>query len=97
MILTYLYRVLPSRHQHRALERLLEAQRELYNAALEERIDAYRKQGISRSYIDQTRALTEWRQSDPEGASVSPHMQRWTLKRLDHAPAQRSRLRHACR
>jgi hypothetical protein len=59
MILTRCYRVLPTKRQHRALERLLEAQRQLYNAALEERIDAYRKIGITRTYMDQCRGLTD--------------------------------------
>ena len=40
MILTHRNRLLPHKSQHRALERLLHAQRELYNAALEERIDS---------------------------------------------------------
>jgi len=56
----------------------------LYNAALEERIGAYRH-GVIRSYIDQTKALTEWRQSDPEAAAVAVNLQRATLKRLDEA------------
>src|SRR5258706_6724594 len=41
MILTYVYRVLPTKRQHRALEAILESQRHLYNAALQERIEAY--------------------------------------------------------
>ena len=45
MNLTYRYRLLPLKSQHPASERLIEAQRELYNAALEERIDCYRKTG----------------------------------------------------
>ena len=84
MILTYQYRLLPSKRQHRALESLLESQRQLYNAALEERIGAYRR-GISRSYVDQTKALTEWRQSDLDAAAVPLAVQRATLKRLDEA------------
>ena len=82
---TYSYRLLPTKRQHRALERLLEGQRQLYNAALEERIDAFRKAGITLTYIDQCRGLTEWRQSDPEAASVPLNLQRWTVKRLDEA------------
>jgi putative transposase len=35
--------------------------------------------------MDQCRALTEWRQSDPEAARVPANLQRWTLKRLDEA------------
>src|SRR5712692_391977 len=85
MILTYRYCLLPARRQHRALEQILESQRQLYNAALEERIGAYRKAGVTRSYADQTRALTEWRQSDTEGRCLLVSLQRATLKRLDDA------------
>ena len=41
MIISYRYRLLPTKRQHRVLEAIVEAQRQLYNAALEERIDAY--------------------------------------------------------
>jgi Helix-turn-helix domain len=50
MILTFRYRLLPARRQHRVLEAILEGQRELYNAALQERIEAYRKAEISRAF-----------------------------------------------
>ena len=85
MILTYRYRLLPTKRQHRALESILESQRQLYNAALEERIDAYRKAGLTRRYIDQTKALTEWRQSDPDARALPVALQRATLKRLEDA------------
>ena len=85
MILTYRYRLLPTKSQHRALEAILESQRELYNAALQERIDAYRKAGIRRAYFDQLKALTEWRRCDPEGSALPVTLQRATLKRLDAA------------
>ena len=85
MIVTYRFRLLPSKRQHRALEQILESQRQLYNAALEERIDAYRKAGVTRTYIDQTKALTEWRQSDPDASAIPVALQRATLKRLDEA------------
>jgi putative transposase len=85
MILTYRYRLLPSKPQHRALETILESQRQLYNAALEERIDAYRKARVTRTYFDQAKALTEWRQSDPDGRALPVKLQRATLKRLDEA------------
>jgi putative transposase len=76
---------MPDRRQHRALEAILESQRQLYNAALQERIDAYRKAGITRAYFDQTKALTEWRQSDPEASALPVNLQRATPKRLDEA------------
>ena len=85
MILTYCYRLLPRKAQHRALEAILEGQRQLYNAALEERRGAYRNAGISRTYVDQCKALTEWRRSDLEAAATPLCLQRWTLKQLDEA------------
>ena len=85
MILTYRYRLLPLKSQHRALERLCEAQRELYNAALQERIDCYRKTGNTRSYMDQCKALTVCRRELPEMGALPANLQRWTLKRLDDA------------
>ena len=85
MILTYRYRLLPQKSQHRALERLCDEQRELYNAALEERIDCYRKTGKTRTYIDQCKALTRCRRELPDMAELPVNLQRWTLKRLDDA------------
>jgi putative transposase len=85
VILTYRYRLLPLKSQHRALERLCAAQRELYNAALEERIDCYRKTGKTRTYIDQCKALTQCRRALPDMAEVPANLQRWTLKRMDDA------------
>ena len=85
MILTYKYRLLPSKRQHRALEAILESQRQLYNAALEERIDCYRKTGKGRSYIDQCKSLTVCRRDLAEMGILPVYLQRWTLKRLDEA------------
>ena len=84
MILSYRYRLLPRQRQHRALETILESQRLLYNAALEERIGAYRR-GVVLSYFDQSKGLTVWRQGDPTGRSLPVSLQRATLKRLDAA------------
>lgn len=85
MFLTYKYRLLPSKRQHMALAGICEEQRQLYNAALSERIDCYRKTGKGRSYMDQCRALTECRRDLPDMAALPANLQRWTLKRLDDA------------
>src|SRR5688572_27223561 len=85
MILTYCYRLVPRKAQHRALEAILEGQRQLYNAALEERVGAYRKASVTRTYVDQCKALTELRLTDPDAASVPVRLQRWTLKQLHEA------------
>lgn len=85
MLLTYKYRLNPEKRQHRALERILEQQRQLYNAALEERIECYAKTGRSISEVDQSRSLTLIRADDPAFALVQRRIQRATLKRLDRA------------
>jgi len=80
------YRLLPRKQANwRWLEKTLEAQRQLYNAALEERIDCYRKTGKSLSYIDQAKSVTQCRAALPDMAAVSALIQRGTLRRLDEA------------
>jgi putative transposase len=63
----------------------VEGQRQLYNAALEERIDCYRKTGRTITYIDQCAGLTVCRRELPEMAAMPLKLQRGTLKRLDRA------------
>lgn len=58
---------------------------DLYNAALQERRDAWRKQRVSVGYNGQTKGLTEWRGSDPEAAAVPAQVQRSALRRVDLA------------
>jgi transposase len=85
MLVTYQYRLLPRKRQYREIERILEDQRQLYNAALEERIGAYRRAGVTKTYFDQAKGLTEWRRSDAEASRVPVSLQRATLKRVDEA------------
>ena len=84
-VLCYKYRLLPTRVQHMAFGRILEDQRQLYNAALQERIECYRKTGKGRSYIEQCKALTECRGALPEMAGVPVYLQRGTLGRVHRA------------
>lgn len=85
MLLTYKFRLLPEKRQHRALERILEQQRQLYNGALDERIACYEKTGRSISEVEQSRSLTVIRADDGTFADVQRRIQRATLKRLDRA------------
>lgn len=85
MILTYKYRAKPTRAQHAVLDAVLEDQRLLYNAALEERIGCYRLTGKGRTFYDQCVALTEWRREDKTARTTPLCIQRWTLRRLDDA------------
>ena len=80
------YRLLPGKASaYRSLDRMLEDQRQLYNASLEERIDCYRKTGKTLTYHDQCRALTGCRREIPEMRACPTAIQRGTLKRLDEA------------
>ena len=79
---TYEYRCLPTGRQSRALDELLELTRQLYNAALQERRDAYQKTGKSISYFDQCKALTQIRKDDPTWAAISLQIGRGALQRV---------------
>ena len=58
---------------------------ELYNAALEERIDAYLKHGKSISYFDQQNVLPEIKAARPELEALGSHALQQTLRKLDLA------------
>jgi len=85
LIRTYVYRLKPTRAQYEALARVLEGQRLLYNAALEERISAWRCRRLSVGINDQTKSLTQIRAFDPNYGGVPYNVSKWTLKRLDDA------------
>ena len=86
MILTFKCRLQLSRKQHRAHEAILEQQRQLYNAALQERIEAYaksaaqvvgqirrdREDGLIRVIDPDTRALVIKRRDDFAPDDLAP-------------------------
>lgn len=84
LVLTYVFKARPTSAQHTQLDQILRDQRQLYNAALEERISAWRS-GVSISMNDQTKSLTEIRSFDPAYGGVPYNVSKWTLKRLDDA------------
>lgn len=81
---TYKFRLLPTRRQHSRLEAALAHTRDLYNAALQERVDVYRKTGKSVTRFQQMRGLAELR-ADKEWAEYASAMQRWPLVKVDNA------------
>jgi putative transposase len=81
----YRYRLYPTPAQDRALRGTLELLRELYNAALQERRDAYRTTGQAPSGYDQQKSLIEVRKVRPEFAAVHTHLLQDALTRLDRA------------
>jgi putative transposase len=85
MIRSFRYPLQPTREQEATLDGWLRACQQLYNAALEERRDAWRKQRVSVSRNDQYRELTELRAADPEWAAVPAWIARSALSRLERA------------
>ncbi len=85
MIRTFTYAAKLSKSSHIKLDEFLDMLRVLYNAALEERIDAYRKSGKSIGYVAQAKSLTEIRSSDPGYENHRCAIQQNLLKRLDKA------------
>jgi putative transposase len=81
----YVFRLRPTARQHIALGQCLTSHRELYNAALQERRDAWRLRGASVSYGDQSAQLKEIRQVRPDVAVWSFSSQQATLRRLNRA------------
>jgi putative transposase len=77
----------PTRVQYAALEEILEGQRLLYSAALEERASgAWHRCEKLITCVDQIKSLTTVRGDDPQGdGSVPVNLSRWTVNRLDDA------------
>jgi putative transposase len=85
MILSYKYRVNPNRAQTVALEEMLADFCSLYNAGLQQRMEAYRRQGKSLRYQDQANELKTVRTELPEIAHWSFSAEQQVLRRLDKA------------
>jgi putative transposase len=79
------YRLYPSRRQQNQMLETLRLHQKLYNAALEQRIDAYKRCGVSLSFSDQCTELTKLREEFPEYAALNAQSEQVTLKRLDLA------------
>jgi putative transposase len=83
---SFKFQLRPTRQQEIALVAMLDDHRALYNAALEERRDAWRHPSrTSVSYVMQAGQLSEIRAFDPDQARWSYSSQQATLRRLDRA------------
>lgn len=78
------YRLYPNATQAAALSDLLRHHQRLYNAAVQERQDAW-KRGVRISYEDQCASLTELRQSGPEWVVTNCSSEQITLRRVKKA------------
>lgn len=84
MILSYKYRLTTNNAQATSLDCMLADFCELYNAALEHRISAYRK-GVSIGRNEQITALPQIRRDLPHQSRWSSAAQQQVLRRLDFA------------
>lgn len=79
------YRLYPTTNQAKTLKSLLVLHQRLYNAALDQRKTAYRRQRVSVGYAEQCRQLTDLRATDHDYAALNAQSAQVTLKRVDLA------------
>jgi putative transposase len=82
---TFQYRLYPTKKQQTTLNEWLALCCETYNAALQERRDAYRMAGISLGYAHQCAELRACKEVRPELAEVNSQVLQDVLKRVDRA------------
>ena len=82
---TYKYRLYPTKTQAERLEWTLARCRELYNAALEERREAYRRLGLTITGAQQKAQLPAIKEARPEYREVGSQVLQDVLERLDRA------------
>ena len=83
---SYKFRLYPTKEQADSLNFLLEQGRLLYNAALQERRDAWQFQKVSINYYHQANQLKDIRQDDPDGlGKLNYSACQQFLRRLDKA------------
>ena len=85
MIRTFRYPLYPTESQAATLVAWIEASRQLYNAALQERRDAWDKNRVSISRFDQGQSLTEIRDFDPVYRAVPSVVSDEVLQRVDRS------------
>src|SRR5215204_1831862 len=82
---TYRYRLFPTPAQLKLLRATLELCRELYNAALQERRDAYRMAGQSLGFAHQLAELPGCKQQRPELDGVYSQVLQDVLHRVERS------------
>lgn len=75
----------PNKTQSQKLDNTLRLCKDLYNAALAERRDAYKLNRISLNYYDQANQLREIKETNPEYKDIHSQVLQDVLKRLDRA------------
>jgi len=83
--LTYKYRLYPNRKQRETLSTQLDLCRELYNAALQERIESYKTTGKGVTWLQQQAQLPGIKEDRPEFNGVHAHTLQAVLIRLNRS------------
>jgi putative transposase len=79
------FRIYPTKAQVSRFEQTLALCRELYNAALEERREAYKRRGITLHYYDQQNQLPAIKAVRPDLNTVHSQVLQDVLKRVQKA------------
>jgi putative transposase len=82
---TYKYKLKPTPEQAAAMEFVLRRCRELYNAALEERREAWQKCGVSVTVAEQSAQLPAIKEVRPEYCDIHSQVLQDVLTRMDRA------------
>jgi putative transposase len=82
-VLTYKYRLFPSSTQAVALTDMLGSFCDLYNACLQQRIEAYQRRSKTLGYVDQANELKAVRAVDERLAGYSYSAEQQVVRRLD--------------
>ncbi len=82
---SYKFRMYPNAEQSANLERSLDLCRELYNAAIQERRDAWKLNRINISFFDQSKQVTAIRQVRPEYLNIQARVCRQVLRQVDRS------------
>jgi putative transposase len=82
---TVKYKLNPAPEQERAMELVVRRCRELYNAALEERRDAWHKRAVSVTEVMQSAELPDVKEVRPEYCDIHSQVLQDVLTRLDRA------------
>jgi putative transposase len=86
IVISYKFRILnPSKTVQERLEQTLRHCKDLYNAALQERRDAYRINRVSINYQAQQNQLPEIKQTNPEYKNIHSQVCHDVLKRVEKA------------
>jgi putative transposase len=82
---TYKFKLMPTPEQERMLDRILMLCRHVYNAAIEERSEAWQMRGVSLTYYQQQAELPGIKEAMPEYTEVNAQVLQDVIQQVDRA------------